>query len=352
MALPYSFIGAGTYTNGASLAAITVPLSDKPDWFFVKDLTNWGAQSTAANPIYAEWFSNMAAGSYLAIGQPSNTGSSVTLYSSQGTSGGFTFIDPSNPPTFAGLVATTINQSTFVVSMANTGSIAVGDYVRVINPVGMLQIGGLVAQVTAVSVNTSITLGYVATGASGLNTSGNASSATIIKFYPNKFYPKAKQILKITQASQAKVYFASPNDFTPGELVDFTIPVPYGMTQLSYLTALSGGAARVLSVTNTSTESSITINVDTTGYTAFLYPLTGSVASGASPAFCYPAGSGIVPASGSATVPQSPPGTNLQDAFDNLNKYYMSIGTSACGVASATMQWVAMKADYGNLSNA
>ncbi len=352
MALPFSYIGIGTYTNGATLAAVNVPLSDRPDWFFVEDITNWGAQSTAANPIFAEWKYGMAQGAFLALGQPSGTTTTVTVYASQGTSGGFTFIDSSNPPVFATLAASSINQTTFVVLMTNTGSIAVGDWVRIINPVAMLQVGGLVAQVTAVSVNTSITLGYVATAAAGLNTSGNASSATILKFIPDKFYPKALKIINITQATQAKVYFAEQNDFTPGELVDFTIPSSYGMTQLNFLTGVPGGAARVLVVTNSATESSITLDVDSTGFTTFLYPLTGSVLGTNSPAICYPAGSGVVPLNGSATVPASPPGTNLADAFDNRRQYYMNIGLSAVGVASATMTWVAMKADYHNLSNA
>lgn len=351
--LPFSFIGQGTYTNGSTLVPINVALNDQPDWFYVKDLTNWGAQSTAANPIYAEWYSNMAAGSYLALGQPSNTGASVTTYTSKGTSGGFTFINSSSPPTFSTLAGTTINHSTLVVSMANTGTISVGDHVRIINPVGMQQIGGMTFQVTAVTANTSITLGYMATAVSaGLNLNADATSCSVLKYYPGQFYPRSRTIAYITQASQAVVYFTQPNDFTPGELVDFTIPTPYGMTQLSYLTGQPGGAARVLSVTNSATQSSITINVNTSGFTAFQYPTTANVPGGASPAICYPAGSGIVPLNGSATTPQSPPGTTLQDAFDNLNQYYMQIGTSACGIANATMQWFAFKADYTNLTNA
>src|SRR5690348_17349212 len=108
MALPYSYIGSGSYVNAATPVAQNIALTDKPDWFFVKDITNWGKASTAANPIYSEWFSYMPAGSYLALGQPSNTGSSVTTYASQGTSGGFTFIDPYNPTTYSLVTGTTI----------------------------------------------------------------------------------------------------------------------------------------------------------------------------------------------------------------------------------------------------
>lgn len=355
MSMPFSFIGQGNFTNPAGLVSVNLAVPSKPDWIFLKDITNWGAASTAANPIYSEWFPlTMAAGSYRGLGQPSSgTPSSVTTYATQGSIGGFTFIDPSNPPTYAALTGTTINASTFVVAMANTGSIAVGDLVRVLNPVGMLQIGGLVAQVTAVTANTSITLGYVASAVSaGLVIAAGATACSILKFYPNRFYPRKLQVLFVSQASQAVVYFAQKNDFTPGELVDFSIPTPYGMTQLSYLTRAHSGAARVLSVTNSATISSITLDLDTTGFTAFVYPATASATAGGSPPVCVPAGSGIVPLNGSATVPQSPPGTNLQDAFDNLNQYYVNVGTSAVGSPNAVMQWFAFKTDFTNLSNA
>jgi hypothetical protein len=360
--LPYSFIGAGTYLNAASALPTTVALSDQPDWFFVKDVTNFGAQSTAANPVYAEWFSSMANGSYLAVGQPSSTGTGVVLYSSQGTTNGFSFINSASPPTYSlNTTGTAINHTTFVVSMTDTHTqnLQVGDTVRLINPVGMLEAGGIVAQITAVTLDTSITLGYIATAVTaGVSFHADGTTVSIQKFYPGKYYPAARQIMYISQANQAKVYFARPNDFTPGELVDFNIPVQYGMLSsgslggLNFLTGLPGGAARVLVVTNTATESSITINVNTNGFTPFVYPTSASSVGQASPPTCLPAGSGIVPLNGSATVPQSPPGTNLQDAFDNHNQYYMYIGSSVVGANNATMQWMAFKADYGNLTNA
>lgn len=347
--LPYSFIGAGTYSNGATVAAVDVPLSDSPDWFFVKDLTNWGNPAagpySATSPVYAEWFSSMAPGSYLSMGQSAVAAGAASLFPSRGTSGGFTFIDLSNPPTYAALPATGINNATFVVAMANTGDIAVGDWVKVINPVGMLQMSGLIAQVTAVTTNVSITLGYVASAvAAGLTVAAPAISASIIKIIPNGFYPKGKQVLYVSQAAQAVVYFAGQSDYTPGQLLDFSIPVSYGMIQLNSLTALSG-AARVLSVTNSATVSSVTLDLNSVGYTAFAYPASASYVLGKSPPWSVPAGSGVVP----GAIPVQ---TNLSDAFDNRNRYIMRIGTSACGVANATMQWVAMKADYSNLSNA
>jgi hypothetical protein len=357
--LPYSFIGSGSYTNAASPVAVTVALNDVPDFFVVMDTTNWGANSAGSYTALAQLKSwtypkTMPAASFLQEGQSAVAVGAASLYGTKGTTNGFTFIDPTNPPTFASLsITSTINHTTWVVGMTNTGSIQVGDWVRIINPTAMLQAGGFTAQVTAVSVNTSITLGYIATAVSnGANFVADATGGSILKYFRGNFYPKAQRIMHITQATQAKVYFAGPNDFTPGELVDFNIPSTYGMTQMNFLTGTPGGAARVLTVTNTATESSITLDVNSVGFTAFAYPTSAGSVGKASPATCFPAGSGIVPLNGSATVPQSPPGTNLQDAFDNRNQYYMYIGTSVVGAGSAVMQWTAYKADYNNLTNA
>lgn len=352
MALPFSFIGKWNYTNPATPVAVNIPMTDKPDWVIVKNITNWG-DTTAVTGIESEWFSGMAQGSYIGLTQTVTTDA---LASNAGTSGGFTFIDQTNPPTYAKVAVTAVNGTTFVVSTGTTTGINVGDLVRLINITGAQELSGILFKVTAVSAGVSITLGMAATAASAGWTIANGTTGFYQKVYPGFMYPHELPVLYITQATQAKVYFGQPNDFTPGELVDFQIPTPYGMTQLSNLTkknksdALGNppGAARVLTVTNSATESSIVLDYDTTGFTAFAYPLTAAYANGASPAVCFPAGSGVVPYNGSATIPQSPPGTNLQDAFDNRAQYVMNLGTSVVGAANANMVVLAFKADFNN----
>lgn len=359
MALPYSFIGKWNYTNPATPVAVNIPMPDKPDWIFVKDLSNQGIFTAAVPELESEWFSGMAQGSYIGLSQAITTGALTTT---AGSSGGFTFIDQTNPPTFAKVAVTAVNGTTFVVSTGNTAGINVGDFVRLINIVGAHEISGILFEVTAVSTNTSITLGMAATAASAGWTIANGTTGFYQKVYPGFMYPSLRQVLFITQATQAKVYFGRPNDFTPGEIVDFQIPTPYGMTQLSNLTAKSkseaggnpAGGARVLQTINSATESSIVIDYDTTGFTAFSYPTSANFAGGASPATCFPAGSGVVPFGasattiGSATIPQSPPGTNLVDAFDNRAQYVMNLGTNVVGAASANMVVMAFKADFNN----
>lgn len=352
MALPFSFIGKWDYTNPATPVAVNIPMTDKPDWVIVKDLTNWG-DTTAITQLESEWFSSMAQGAYIGMSQTVTTNALATT---SGTSGGFTFVDQTNPPTYAKEAITAVNGATFVVSTGAT-DISVGDLVRLINVTGALELTGFLYQVTAVNSGTSITLGYAATAETARGVSyGNGTTGFFQKVYPGFMYPAERQVLFISKATQAKVYFARPNDFTPGEIVDFQIPTPYGMTELSNLTGKStsvlssnkAGGARVLVTTNTATESSITIDYDTTGFTTFTYPSSANFAGGASPPTCFPAGSGVVPLNGSATIPLSPPGTNLVDAFDNRAQFVMNLGTNVVGPASASMVVMAFKADFNN----
>jgi hypothetical protein len=353
MPLPFSFIGKWDYVNPATPVAVNIPMTDKPDWVIVKNITNWG-DTTAVTSIESEWFSSMAQGSYISEDQTVTTNA---LASNAGASGGFTFVDQTNPPTFSKVAITAVTGTSFVVSTGTTTGINVGDLVRLINVTGALELTGFLYQVTAVSAGVSITLGYAATAETARGvTYGSGTTGFYQKVYPGFMYPGERQIMFISKATQAKVYFARQNDFTPGEMVDFQIPVPYGMTQLSNLTGnalspVSGnkpGPARVLVSTNTATESSITIDYDTTGFTTFTYPSSANYVLGASPPTCFPAGSGIVPLNGSATIPQSPPGTNLVDAFDNRAQYVMNLGLNVVGPASAAMVVMAFKADFNN----
>lgn len=368
--LPYQMIGGGTFSvsvAGGVAAALNVELVGQypPDYIVAKALTGWGAASSATS---IEWWWERSMGNGYANGilQASNAStpqvpamSSYRLPATGSTAvDAISVFDSSNPPTFAALAATAINASTWVVSMANTGSIAVGDWVRVLNPVGMLQASGIIGQVTAVTANTSITLGYVASAVSaGASFTANATAASILKFVPSFYYPRKSQVIHVTKAAQAVVYFAQPNTFTPGEFIDFNVPSTYGMKELSFLAKQSRGPARVLSVVNSATVSSVTLDLDSTGFTAFAYPTSALSVGAASPPFAFPAGSGVVPLAGSATVPLQPPGTNLVDAFDNRNVRYIHFGAALFNVSGHVStdadiwMWQAFKYDSYRAGN-
>ncbi len=332
--LPYQIIDGGSFTSDSTLAK-QVALSDRPDLFWLRNRTAWG-DDAAETSVESWWRNGMAGAAAQTVDQAVTSG---IMSTEAVTTGGFTFIDTANPPKFTQLASTTITgmAGTFIVSMANTGSIAVGDWVRLYATTGELQIAGYTFQVTAVTTNTSITLGYMAS--SGITFAADASAGFVQKYIPNRMYPRWSYIANITQATQAVVYFTGKNDYTPGEILGFRVPEQFGMQEMSLV------HARVLSVTNSATVSSVVLDWDTSGYAAFVYPTSAIAADGVSPAVAVPSSSGVVPDNGSATNPQIPEGTNLRDAFDNRNKFIMDMGSNVVTSSGAVYDWVAFKFD-------
>lgn len=330
--LPFQVIDGGSFTT-TSVLAHQVALSDQPDLFWLRNRSAWG-DDAAETSVESWWRKGMAQGAAQTTDQAVTTGA---LSSEAVTSGGFTFINTAQPPLYAALATTAVEAigGTFVVSMANTGSIAVGDTVRLYGTTGALQVAGYSFEVTAVSANTSITLGYMAS--SGITFAADATAGFVKKYIPNRMYPRYAYIANIDALAQAKVWFTAPNDYTPGEILSFRVPEEFGMLEMNLV------QARVLTVTNTATESSVVLDLDASGFTAFAYPTSAVAAAGVSPALAVPSASGVVPLNGSASVPQIPEGTNLLDAFDNRNQFLMDMGANVITSAEATYDWVAFK---------
>ncbi len=354
--LPYSKIQGGTLIATASTPQdIIVSSFNPPDYFVMKNISQWGATS-AAKDIEFWWEQSMAQATARGLHQASGSSGSQTLNSIALASDGISFYNTASPPTFAALACTAVNATTWVVSMANTGTIAVGDTVRLYNIAGMQEISGYTFQVTAVSSNVSITLGYMLTAQTAVQTiTVNGTTGFVQKIIPNRYYPKLARIAAITQASAgtAKIYFTLPNTFTPGEIIGVSVPSLFGMTQMNV--PAGSQEARVLVSTNTATESSVTIDTNTSGYSAFTWPSSAQAVAGYSPAQAFPSASGVVPMVGATLnglyTPQQPPGTNLLDSADNRNAWLIHLGGTifANSTTGDVWLWQAYKYDqYGS----
>lgn len=342
--LPYQMIGGGTFTATLNTPVdVTLISQDPPDYFVARNLgssssTGWG-EVNDAQAIEWFWYRSMGQGTARGILQSSD-GTNPGMIARFISADGISTYDTANPPTFPALASTGItNANPAVVSMANTGTIAVGDIVRIYDATLMQQISGMDFQVRAVTANTSITLMLDASGFAAA-----ATAAQVVKFIPNRIYPRWRWITGITQATQAVVSFSVNNDFTPGEMVSFRVPSAFGMDEINNV------QARVLSVTNSSTASSITLDLNTTGFTAFAFPTSATAAAGVQPAQCVPAGAGVVPDSVNTSLVQQPPGTNLRAAFDNRNTRVIHLGSSLFtdGNTGDVWQWQAYKYDQYN----
>ena len=119
------------------------------------------------------------------------------------------------------------------------------------------------------------------------------------------FTPYFCLISGITNGQQPTVTFTSMHPYVAGEYISFRVSQPFGMVQINNL------KARVLTVP---TPTSVTINLDTSNFTPFIYPVTTTFF----PPMAVPAGSGIQPNPSNVTTYTSPSTVILEDAFDQV----------------------------------
>lgn len=112
------------------------------------------------------------------------------------------------------------------------------------------------------------------------------------------FYPLPRLINAITNSSNALVTFTANHGYRNGQLLRFHVPIENGMFELD------GRSGRVLS----STADTVTVDVETTFFTPFIFPAPPDSTS--YPPEAVPYGSGI-------DDNQYFRSTNLECSFDN-----------------------------------
>jgi hypothetical protein len=112
---------------------------------------------------------------------------------------------------------------------------------------------------------------------------------------PSLFYINAINLGQMTT-----VQFTENHDYSLGEYISFRVSPPYGTFELNNQKA----------IVQKLTPNTITVAIDSTNYTPFVYPVAGAN----TPPVCVPAGSGIIP--GTATM-------NLEDCFDTLDPQWV-----------------------------
>ncbi len=244
---------------------------------------------------------------------------------------GFYLVDSSDQSPEAQLTLTQIDGSAPpVVSSADTGNVQDGDIVRILNVTGAQQLGGMDFTVGNVSADTSFELTY---GPTIVTTAGGLSATyRRIPFDPI-YYPRRRFIPNITSATSAVVTLTVTHAFTVGQKVRFHVPEvtasTYGMTEMDGLLATITAVA-----TNT-----ITVNVDSSGFTAFAFPLTVSGTAGFTPAHVVPVGENMVQALSSGV-------STLGDATINQSFIGMLLiagNASPAGNTSDVISWIAGK---------
>lgn len=264
--MPFTILDGGSFASTG--AAVKIILPSSADYFRTWNITKLSASGTFA--VGGEWF-----GAKFLTGQSAandgirerKAGSNSILKdafsNSSGTTagGGFTYITTSPQVEAAVAVTSVTAASPAVVTATNTYS--EGDIVRWYGTAGMLQYGGITAQISTVS-----SAGYTLIGirAAGLTAGTGGFTRRISKF--NAVEPEYLYVTEITKATQAVVRCSvDPSPYyVVGMKVHFSVPSSFGMTEMDQRT----GTITAISAANYT----MTVDIDSSAFTTFAFPLT------------------------------------------------------------------------------
>lgn len=277
--MAFTILTGDSFTSTGEGKKIILPSS--ADYFKTWNMT----QLSATNPntvTNGQWFGPKFGAGASPAGQGIKTVKTTSMLDSDFAAGtGFTYVttSPNVEAQAANAITAITAASPAVVSQTNTYS--EGDFVRIYNTTGMLQIGGMVFQISSVSGS-----GYTLTGLRAAGFAAPATAGNTRRVSKNAAVdPEFLFITEITKATQAVV--RTSVDPTPyyvvGNKVHFSIPSSFGMTQMNNLTGT------IISLN--STNYTMTIDIDSSAFTTFAFPASTSSPTAQLFATLSPAGS-------------------------------------------------------------
>lgn len=272
-----TIISQGRFTSTG--ASVYLPIRSDVDWMMVWNTTQGAASQTTAVGVKYYWQRGFPAGAkWSTLKSNSTNAANLEAYS---TTLGFTLYDSASNPNGAlnSTITAISNASIPVVTNSGTNGLAAGDVVMLVNVAGAAQLGGLQFTVGYNTLSTTqFSLDYMAQISAGTTGSWRKIAKTSPLFEPFRRF-----ITNITKASQAVVTLSVTHDYTVGQQVRMIVPDKYGMTEMN------GILATIVAIdTDVETGNTITIDVDSSAFTLFEFPVNADISF--SPAMTVPVG--------------------------------------------------------------
>jgi len=267
--MAFTMINQGSFVSTGAGKRILVPSS--ADYFKVYNYTQLGLNPNPGVGVMFEWFNGVTpAGGALAW---TKTNSSNAMNADTITSGGFTYVltSPYVEAQAANAITGITAANPAVVTQTNTYSN--GDFLRIYSTTGDLTIGGMVFQISSVSGSGYTLLGLANVTGNGLAAATAGFTRRISNYQAVE--PEFLYVTNISQASQAVVSTSvDPSAFyVVGMKVKFTVPSSFGMTQMDQLTGTIV-AINAASASGNVAAYNFTVDIDSSAFTAFAFPVT------------------------------------------------------------------------------
>ena len=299
-------IARGTIVSTGSPQYISIPAGF--DEFHIRNLTNLNG---GAGIVESIWYSGM--NNAMAINK-TLAGGNIT--EAVITAAGFSYIDWDINTLGAAVAITNVSQAAPAVVSTGTTPVA-GQIVRVYGTTAQLQSSGIDYTVGTVVGGVSFQLAYL--DSSGFAAAGTAGFWRLVPHDSNS-YPRNRVITGITAAASAVVTFSVTHNYVVGEKLFFRVPSAFGMVEMDGLT---GTITAINTTTNT-----VTVDIDSSAFTAFAFPLSATAASGVSLPNAVPAGE-------NANI--------LTGAYSNPMTRQIFLGTAIDGTSGDVMEYWAIR---------
>jgi len=331
----------GTFTSTG--VGVKIPVPQSADYFIARNITQLATTQATGRVVTSEWYKDIFNPNDGIRWKKTNNTSAINidLFSTSTASDGFTYVtsSPVTEAQAANAITAITAASPAVVTQTQTYS--ENDILRLYNTTGMLQIAGMPFEISSVSGTGYTLIGLRAAGFAAPATNGNTRRISAYEAVDPQFL----YITEITQALNAVVR-TSVNParyYVEGMLIHFSVPQSFGMTEINGLTG------KILSVD--STNYTVTIDIDTTGFTAFAFPASSAVPTTPLFATYAPAGART----------QFNPITNVQTGYDftfqpfRTGEFtpFMFLAAGAQSPAGSTgdvIVWQALKSETGIIS--
>jgi hypothetical protein len=265
--MAFTIVTQGTFIQPATAVAQIIPLPSGMDYFKTVNLTQMATTNATGRCVGGEYYNGglMNANDGIRWVKTNSTSAiNMDFFSTSTASAGFTYVNAFPQPE-AALTGTTITNNTpAVASVTNTYS--EGDVVTIYNSVGALMYSGMSFTISSVTGSQFTLL--------GLNAPGSAATAfqvrRVSKLMPVE--PRFLYVTGITQATQGVVTVSEKHQYVVGQKIEFLIPGSFGMVQLNNFNLPSNKPPVITAVT----DYTFTINVNTSGFTAFAFPTSAS----------------------------------------------------------------------------
>jgi len=263
--MAFTLVTQGTFTQPATAVNQIIPLPSGADYFVTTNLTQMATTQGTGRVVRGEWYGGgLFADNDGLRWKKTNSSSAINIdkFSTSTASNGFTYVR-TYPNPEAALTGTTITAANPAVATV-TNTYSEGDTVVIYNAVGMQQISGMTFTISSVS---SAGFSLVGLDASAFTTPATAFSvrrvATAARVKPQFYY-----VTSVTHAAQAVVTLSQAHDYVVGQAIEFMVPGSFGMVQLNNYYQ---GQSKPVIITAVGTYT-ITVNLNTSGYTAFAMP--------------------------------------------------------------------------------